>query len=345
MSTPLGGRFYHTLTKKSTARLFYLPIPEGHKVLSAGVRIYGATGILCSFYDVDRNAWVVQQDPIEDNAAVLLQVLTLVDPDDVYDVVVSMVSLTDHMTEEEVHILTQRTEMYRGLIEEVTQLELEGKYNKDKFEELREKRKSLRESSLDVVSLICPTVDGYTLTGGGFSSGYPILASHADIPESHSVNRFCSSLTQESCSSDFFLVDPIHTVCDTRLNERQSHYALSVLSEKVGKLRESHAWSVMAAENPSFTCYAIGLRLHPTPQSISFDTSDKNDHSSHLRDGITPTSSNITKHSHANNNGVKVEHRAKGRWSIELQPPHGRFYFTFGASYISNPIMLLAFYK
>ncbi|KAH9578782.1 hypothetical protein LSM04_004510 [Trypanosoma melophagium] len=360
MSTPLGGRFYHTLTRKSTARVFDLPIPEGHKVLSAGLRAYGATGILSSFYDVERNAWVVQHDPIDHNAAVLLQVVTLVDPDDLYDVVVSTVSLADGMTEEELDILTRRTEIHKLLRQDVSPQQMKGKHNEEELEELGKEKKYLRGNGPEVVSLICPTVDGYTLTGGGFSSGYPVLASYADVRESRSVNRFCLSLTHEPYRSHFLTVNPKHVLCDAVLTERQSHYALSLLSEKVETLYESNAWSVMAAKNPSLRCYAIGLRLRMAVQCIqiscdvsdiscrTFDSSDNYFHSSHAVDGITTPSRNTNSTVADNNtcsNGVKVEHRSQGRWRIELEPPHGKFFFTFGASRASNPVMLSAFYR
>ncbi|EKF33272.1 hypothetical protein MOQ_002864 [Trypanosoma cruzi marinkellei] len=341
MSSPLGSHFYHVFTKKSTDHVIELNIPRGYKVLSGGIRAYGATGILSSFYDAERGRWFLQHDPIDDGASVLLQVVTLVDPEDRYDVAVSVASLRDVIGPEEREKLMQLDEcQYPAHL-------LESKDEARSAQAVIEKQRQrcrCRMSGRDTVTLHCPVVDGYTLTGGGFISGYPVLASSADTCEEWDQRELLTR-SGESSSVNSNGVPTKMTACATASTRSgvlcdsfpdPSHCSVSSNSLKNTRRNKSPtAWFVMAAENLLLSCYAIGIRLRTVPQEEI------------LRGMKSTTLLNQSKCDASSETtvAVKVHHQSRGKWAIELPPPHGIFIFRFGASRTPNPIVLSSFYR
>ncbi|PBJ80444.1 hypothetical protein BCY84_01467 [Trypanosoma cruzi cruzi] len=324
MSTPLGGRFYHVFTKKSTDHVIELHIPRGYKVLSGGVRAYGATGILSSFYDAERGRWFLQHDPIDDGASVLLQVVTLVDPDDWYDVTVSFVSLRNTVGPEEREKLVQLEEcQYPARL-------FESKDEAGSAQAVWEKQRQrhrCRMSGRDTVTLHCPVVDGYTLTGGGFISGYPVLASSAETCEVWDQRELLTRSGESSFADSNGVPNKMMAfsaastrsgvLCDSFPDPPHSSVS-STLLKNTRKDKGPTAWFVMASENLSLSCYAIGIRLRTARREEI------------LRGMMSKTLLNRGKCDVPSEKtvAVKVHHQSGGNWAIELPPPHGIFFFS-----------------
>jgi hypothetical protein len=237
---------FHIVTRQSQATEVVVPLPSFCKPLAASVRPYGGgeAGLLASYYDPEQHAWVVRQLPLHEAwphrppPMLVVRVVTLVDPTNLYELRVTLASVLDNVDNDVLYALQRRSQLY-GLLAEEHLADKSGV--------------TLQHASLqgqlphlsEAVSLAAPleVMEGYVLTGGGFLSDFPVLREGPALP------RSMDAVYDDLLSGDAFCGPPLPA---------QTTGGESAVGAGVGQ--EYTAWSVTAAANAGLACFSLGLR-------------------------------------------------------------------------------------
>ncbi|KAG5470588.1 hypothetical protein LSCM1_01833 [Leishmania martiniquensis] len=261
MSALSTSDHYHIVAQQSQAAEIILPIPSSCKPLTASVRPLGEgkTGLLASFFDPEQHAWVVRQVPVHESwphqppPCLIVRVVTLVDPGNLYELRVSLSSALDGIDNDELYALQRRSLAYGLLIEEhladKSGATLRAAGGEGQLPQLKE-----------AVTLAAPVdvMDGFVLTGGGFLSDFPILRDGPALP------RSMDAVYDDILDGDD-LCGPPMPVVGARLAGKGAATAASAgasrgFSVSPNRPLEYTAWSVTAAANAGLACIAIALR-------------------------------------------------------------------------------------
>ncbi|AIO01080.1 hypothetical protein LPMP_321950 [Leishmania panamensis] len=253
--------YYRIVTRQSQAAEIIVPIPPFCKPLAASVRPFGEgkAGLLASFFDPEQHAWVVRQLPVHESwphtppPCLTVRVVTLVDPINLYELRVSLSSVLDGLSNDELCVLQRRTQLYELLVEE----HLSDKSGAT----LRSAGVEGRLPQLkEAVTLAAPldVMDGFVLTGGGFLSDFPVLRDCPALP------RSMDTVYDDILFGEHFCGPPM-PAGSARLpgTDSAAQAKLGTGSFSPGNSNEAleyTAWSVTAAANAGLACIAIGLR-------------------------------------------------------------------------------------
>ncbi|GET91525.1 hypothetical protein, conserved [Leishmania tarentolae] len=261
MSDGYSSEHYHLVTQRSQAAEIIVPIPTFCKPLAATVRPSGErkAGLLASFFDPEQHAWVVRRLPVHESCphqsplCLIVRVITLVDPANLYELRVSLSSVLDDLDNDEFFSLQRRSQIYRLLLEE----HLEDKSGAT----LRCAAAEGRLPKLtEAVTLAAPldVMDGFVLTGGGFLSDFPVLRDGPALP------RSMGTVYDDILAGSDFCGPPM-PVGASRFTGKDSAAKTYVSTgrDSPGSSQdplEYTAWSVTAAANGGLVCLSIGLR-------------------------------------------------------------------------------------
>ncbi|KAG5495493.1 hypothetical protein GH5_03155 [Leishmania sp. Ghana 2012 LV757] len=295
MSVTSNAGHYHIVTQQSQAAEITLPIPSFCKPLTASVRTLGEgeTGILASFFDPEQHAWVVRQVPVHESwphhppPCLIVRVVTLVDPENLYELRVSLSTALDGIDNDELYALQRRSLLYGLLVEEhladKSGATLRAAGSEGQLPQLRE-----------AVTLAAPVdvMDGFVLTGGGFISDFPVLRDGPALP------RAMDTVYDDILDGDDFCGPPMPIV-GAHLAGTGSATTASVganrgLPVDSNKMREYTAWSVTAAANAGLACISIGLRRRSPREWSQLQSQSKPNHFAPPRSSTGPEASVAT---------------------------------------------------
>ena len=254
---------FHVVTRQSQASEIVVPLPSFCKPLAVSVRPYGGgeAGLLASYYDPEQHAWVVRQLPLHEAwphrppPLLVVRVVTLVDPTNLYELRVTMASVLDGIENDTLYALQRRSQLYGLLTEEhladKSGASLQAAATQGQLPHLSE-----------AVSLAAPldVMEGYVLTGGGFLSDFPILREGPALP------RSMDAVYDNVLAGDDFCGPPMPAGAKaSRAGAGGSHDAdgfESATTATTGECSapEYTAWSVTAAANAGLACFSLGLR-------------------------------------------------------------------------------------
>ncbi|KPI90774.1 hypothetical protein ABL78_0007 [Leptomonas seymouri] len=261
------GEYIHIVVRQSSAAEIVVPIPSFCKPLAASTRPYGGgeAGLLASYYDPEKHVWVVRQLPLHESwphrrpPLLIVRVVTLVDPTNLYEVRVTLTSVLDGIENDALYALQRRSQLY-GLLAEEHLKDKSGAFLQTAGEQ------GLLPHLSEAVTLAAPleVMEGYVLTGGGFLSDFPVLREGPALP------RCMDAVYDDVLAGEMFCGPPKPPVA-TRAEDAQSEGAVGPSAAQ-----EYTAWAVTAAANAGLVCLSLGLRRR-SPQEWA--------HENALRDG------------------------------------------------------------
>lgn len=249
MSENSECEYFHIVTRQSQAAEIVVHLPSFCKPLAASVRPYGSGegGLLASYYDPEQHAWIVRQLPLHESwphrppPLLVVRVVTLVDPANFYELRVALASVLDGIDNDTLYALQRRSQLYTLLAEEhmadTSDATLQTAAAQGQLPHLRE-----------AISLAAPleVMEGFVLTGGGFSSDFPVLREGPALP------RSMDSVYDDVLAGGAF--------CGPPLPGSGASTSGGAARGEDGGVREYTAWSVTAAANAGLACFSLGLR-------------------------------------------------------------------------------------
>ncbi|KPA84746.1 hypothetical protein ABB37_01240 [Leptomonas pyrrhocoris] len=251
MSMDDQRQHFHVVIRESQAVEVVVPLPFFCKPLAASIRPYGGgeAGLLASYYDPEQHAWVVRQLPLHESwphhppPLLVVRVVTLVDPTNLYELRVALASVLDGIANDDLYALQRRSQLYGLFVEEhladKSGATLQAAAVQGQLPHLSE-----------AVSLAAPleVMEGFVLTGGGFLSDFPVLREGPALP------RCMDTVYDDVLAGDAFCGPPMPPAATGFDREAKEDVA------GAGAAQEYTAWSVTAAANAGLACFSLGLR-------------------------------------------------------------------------------------